>query len=103
MGLGFDAIAMVAVKTAGSPQPVATEIADWDEAGYVVITAGQYDVLVELVCENRAHLLEVTTRIRDVKSVVSTETFMYLELWKQLYDWGARGGADGSPRGAERG
>ena len=90
LGLGFDAQAMVGVRTTGSPEPVADEIAKWDEADYVVVTAGQFDLLVELVCEDRRHLLDVTNRIRGLEGVVSTESFLYLELWKQLYDWGAR-------------
>ncbi len=88
LGLGFDAQAMVGIRTAGAPEPVADEIAGWDEAGYVVITAGQFDILVELVCADRRHLLDLTNRIRAVAGVVSTESFLYLELWKQLYDWG---------------
>jgi Lrp/AsnC family transcriptional regulator for asnA, asnC and gidA len=55
-----------------------------------VVTAGQFDVLVELVCSDSRHLLEVTDRIRGLDHVVSTESFLYLELRKQLYDWGAR-------------
>ena len=90
LGLGFDAQAMVGIRTAGAPEPVADEIARWDEADYVVVTAGQFDLLVELVCEDRRHLLDVTNRIRALDGVVSTESFLYLELWKQLYDWGAR-------------
>ena len=90
LGLGFDAQAMVGVRTAGAPEPVADEIARWDEADYVVVTAGQFDLLVELVCEDRRHLLDLTNRIRALDGVVSTESFLYLELWKQLYDWGAR-------------
>ena len=90
LGLGFDAQAMVGIRTAGAPEPVADEIAKWDEADYVVITAGQFDILVELVCADRRHLLDLTNRIRAVGGVVSTESFLYLELWKQLYDWGAR-------------
>jgi Lrp/AsnC family transcriptional regulator for asnA, asnC and gidA len=90
LGLGFDAIAMVGIRTSGAPEPVADAISQWDEAGYVVITAGQFDVLVELVCADRRQLLDVTNRIRALEGVVSTESFLYLELWKQLYDWGAR-------------
>jgi Lrp/AsnC family transcriptional regulator, regulator for asnA, asnC and gidA len=90
LGLGFDAMAMVGIRTSGSPEPVADEIARWDEAGYVVITAGQFDLLVELVCPDRRALLDLTNRIRAVPGVVSTESFLYLEMWKQLYDWGAR-------------
>jgi Lrp/AsnC family transcriptional regulator, regulator for asnA, asnC and gidA len=92
LGLGFDAQAMVGIRTAGAPEPVADEIAKWDEADYVVVTAGQFDLLVELVCEDRRHLLDLTNRIRAFDGVVSTESFLYLELWKQLYDWGARAG-----------
>jgi Lrp/AsnC family transcriptional regulator, regulator for asnA, asnC and gidA len=89
LGLGFDAQAMVGIRTTGSPEPVADEIARWEEAGYVVVTAGQFDILVELVCADRRQLLALTNRIRALDGVVSTESFLYLELWKQLYDWGA--------------
>jgi Lrp/AsnC family transcriptional regulator for asnA, asnC and gidA len=88
LGLGFDSQAMVGVRVSGPPEPVAEEIARWDEAGYVVITAGQFDVLVELVCTDRRHLLELTGRIRGLDGVTSTESFLYLELCKQVYDWG---------------
>jgi len=90
LGLGFDAMAMVGIRTGGSPEPVADEISKWEEAGYVIVTAGQYDILVELVCADRRQLLELTSRIRALESVVSTESFLYLAMWKQLYDWGAR-------------
>jgi Lrp/AsnC family transcriptional regulator, regulator for asnA, asnC and gidA len=81
---------MVGIRTAGAPEPVATEIATWDEADYVVITAGQFDILVELVCADRRQLLDLTNRIRGLDGVASTESFLYLELRKQIYDWGAR-------------
>jgi Lrp/AsnC family transcriptional regulator for asnA, asnC and gidA len=90
LGLGFEAQAMVGIRTTGAPEPVADEISGWDEAGYVVITAGRFDILVELVCADRRELLDLTNRIRAVEGVLSTESFLYLELWKQLYDWGAR-------------
>ena len=64
LGLGFEAQAMVGVRTAGPPERVADEIARWDEADYVVVTAGQFDILVELVCADRRGLLDVTNRIR---------------------------------------
>ena len=90
LGLGFEAQAMVGIRTTGPPDKIAEEIARWDEAAYVVVTAGQFDVLVELVCADRRALLDVTNRIRALPDVITTESFLYLELWKQLYDWGAR-------------
>jgi Lrp/AsnC family transcriptional regulator, regulator for asnA, asnC and gidA len=88
LGLGFESQAMVGVRTSGPPADVANQIAAWDEAAYVVITAGQFDLLVEVLCADRRHLLEVVDRMRSLEGVVSTESFLYLELWKQLYDWG---------------
>jgi Lrp/AsnC family transcriptional regulator for asnA, asnC and gidA len=90
LGLGFEAQAMVGIRTAGPPDDVADEIARWEEADYVVVTAGQFDVLVELVCTDRHALLGVTNRIRALPDVITTESFLYLELWKQAYDWGAK-------------
>jgi Lrp/AsnC family transcriptional regulator for asnA, asnC and gidA len=88
LGLGFDVMAMVGLRTAGAPDRVADEIATWEESSSVVVTAGQFDILVELVCADRRQLLELTGRMRDIDGVVSTETFLYLDLWKQLHDWG---------------
>jgi Lrp/AsnC family transcriptional regulator for asnA, asnC and gidA len=90
LGLGFDAMALVAVRTSGAPGPVADEIATWPEASYVIVTAGQYDLLVELVCDDKRALLEMTNRMRELDGVASTEAFLYLEMVKQLYDWGTR-------------
>ncbi len=89
LGLGFEQ-ALIGLKTAGSPQPVADEISSWPEADYVVVTAGQYDLVVEVVAADRRGLLEMTNRMRALEGVVSTETFLYLDLVKQLYDWGTR-------------
>jgi Lrp/AsnC family transcriptional regulator for asnA, asnC and gidA len=98
LGLGFES-AMVGVRTSGPPEPVADEIARWDEADYVVVTAGQFDLLVEVVCTDRRHLLDLTNRLRALEGVASTETFLYLSMWKQLYDWGARVSGDGKADG----
>jgi Lrp/AsnC family transcriptional regulator for asnA, asnC and gidA len=88
--LGFEGMAMVGIKVSGAPEPVADEVSRWRETSYVVITAGQFDILVELVCADRAQFRELTNRIRTLPGVASTESFVYLELYKQLYNWGTR-------------
>ncbi len=61
------------------------------EIDYVVVTAGSFDLLAEVVCESDEHLLEVlSTQIRTLAGVRSTETFVYLKLRKQTYSWGVR-------------
>jgi Lrp/AsnC family transcriptional regulator, regulator for asnA, asnC and gidA len=89
--LGFARQAMIGIRVQGELEPVADRLAAMDEVDYVVITAGSFDLLVEVVCESDEHLLEVlSTRIRTIDEVVSTETFMYLKLRKQTYSWGVR-------------
>jgi Lrp/AsnC family transcriptional regulator for asnA, asnC and gidA len=93
LGLGFEQ-ALVGIKTSGPPDAVSDEISHWPEADYVVVTAGQFDIVVEVVASDRRHLLDLTNRMRALDGVVSTETFFYLEMWKQRYDWGS-GARDG--------
>ena len=89
--LGFRRQAMIAIKTDGDLEKVAGQLADMEEIDYVVITAGSFDVLAEVVCEDDDHLLEILGRVRAVPCVTSTETFVYLKLRKQTYSWGTRG------------
>ena len=89
--LGFARQAMVGLKVTGPLETVADAVAEIAEVDYVVVTAGSYDLLVEVVCESDDHLLEVlSSRIRTIPGVVATETFMYLQLRKQTYSWGVR-------------
>ncbi len=91
MQLGFDRQAMIGIRVAGPLEPVAEALAAMPEVDYVVITAGSYDVLAEVVCESDAHLLElVSGRIRAVEGVRETDTLMYLKLQQQTYAWGVR-------------
>jgi len=89
--LGFARQAMIGIKAHGELDAIADKLAAMDEVDYVVITAGSYDLLAEVVCESDERLLDVlSTRIRTIEGVVSTETFMYLKLRKQTYSWGVR-------------
>jgi Lrp/AsnC family transcriptional regulator, regulator for asnA, asnC and gidA len=89
--LGFHRQAMVGIKAEGELESIADELADMDEIDYVVITAGSFDLLAEVVCESDEHLLEVLSgRIRAIPGVKATESFVYLRLRKQTYSWGVR-------------
>ena len=89
--LGFARQAMVGIRVSGPLEGVADALAEMPEVDYVVITSGPSDLLVEVVCESHVHLLElISTKIRALQGVVSTETFMYLKLRKQTYSWGVR-------------
>jgi Lrp/AsnC family transcriptional regulator for asnA, asnC and gidA len=89
--LGFARQVMVGVRITGDIRPVAAALAAVPEVDYVVICAGGYDLLVELVCTDDDHLLSLLNdTIRAVPGVSATETFVYLKLAKQTYAWGTR-------------
>ncbi|MFF1819033.1 Lrp/AsnC family transcriptional regulator [Kribbella sp. NPDC058245] len=89
--LGFDRQAMIGIKAEGALEPIADQLAAMDEVEYVVITAGSFDLLIEVLCESDEHLLQVLSeRVRQIEGVKSTESFVYLKLVKQTYSWGVR-------------
>ncbi|MBC2934884.1 Lrp/AsnC family transcriptional regulator [Nocardioides sp. zg-1228] len=88
--VGFARQAMIGVRTEGDPLQVGDRLAQLSEVDYVVTTAGSFDLLVEVVCEDDPHLLDVIRQVRELEGVVSSETFVYLKLNKQHYNWGTR-------------
>ncbi len=88
--LGFAVQALVGIEVTGDVRAAAASLTELDEAEYVVITAGRYDIFAEVVCLDMAHLLElVNDRIRVLNGVRGTQIFSYLHLVKQTYSWGA--------------
>ena len=89
--VGFARQAMIGLKTDGDLQELADWLAAMPEVDYLVITAGGFDILLEVVCEDDDHLLRVLNeQVRTHQGVRSAETFVYLKLCKQLYNWGTR-------------
>ena len=88
--VGFSRQAMVGVRVVGDPTQPLAELEAMPEIEYIVITAGSFDLLLEAVCEDDDHLLDVLRRIRRLPGVSSTESFLYLKLHRQRYDWGTR-------------
>jgi Lrp/AsnC family transcriptional regulator for asnA, asnC and gidA len=92
MTLGFYRMAMVGLRIEGDVRPAADALAEIPEVDSVVVVAGSFDLMVEIVCEDDDHLLALLNdRIRTIPGVRSTETFSYLKLLKQTYGgWTAR-------------
>ncbi|MBX3067758.1 MAG: Lrp/AsnC family transcriptional regulator [Microbacteriaceae bacterium] len=91
MQLGFYRQAMVGICVTGDATSVADRLSKISAVDYVVLTAGSFDILAEIVCENDADLIDLLNKeIRAIPGVQSTETFVYLKLQKQFYNWGTR-------------
>ena len=89
--VGFPRAAMIGITVEGDLEAVASEIEALAEVDYLVICAGGFDLMAEVVAEDDDHLLEILNRrIRPIPGVKRTETFFYLQLRKQIYTWGTR-------------
>lgn len=86
LGLGYQA--MLGITVSGDTRKVAAEIGVLDDAVYVVMTTGRFDLLVEIVVRDGAALIDVSNTIRVMSDVSSLEVMSYLGLTKQTYDWG---------------
>ena len=91
MVMGFERWAMVGIVVEGDVRGVADLLSAIDEIDYVVLCAGSFDILIEVVCADDDRLLALLNdHVRAIPQVRSTETFVYLKLAKQTYAWGAR-------------
>lgn len=91
MQLGFYTQAMVGIRSTGDTTSLADALTAMPEVDYVVITAGSFDILAEVVCENDDSLINLlNSKIRKLPGVTIIETFVYLKLQKQFYNWGTR-------------
>jgi len=87
--MGFNRQAMIGIRTTGDARAVADKLAAIGAAEYVVLTAGSFDIMVEVVCNDDSDLLDLLNgTIRTIPGVVDTEVFTYLQLKKQQYNWG---------------
>ena len=89
LSLGLSTQAMVGITVSGDVRTVAAAVADLVEAEYVLITAGRFDVLAEVLCEdNDALLTLVNDRILQIDGVASTEVSPVLKMEKLTFSWG---------------
>jgi Lrp/AsnC family transcriptional regulator, regulator for asnA, asnC and gidA len=91
MQLGFYRQAMIGIRASGDTRILADRLSAIPAVDYVVLTAGTFDILAEVVCEDDEELIGLlNSEIRNLEGVLSTETFVYLKLHKQFYNWGTR-------------
>ncbi len=89
LSVGRRRMAMIGVRCAGPLDPVAEALREMDDIDYLVVTAGSFDFLCEVVVADDESLRDLGNRIRSVPGVMTTETFIYLDLVKQTFTWGA--------------
>ena len=92
LAMGFQQPALIGLKVdAAKLDQIAEKIAALDEVTYLVVTAGRFDLMCEVVCEDNDHLLRVLTEdLAKIGGIRSTETLVELRFVKESYQWGTR-------------
>lgn len=86
--VGRRRMALIGISTTGPTDGIGNTLRAIETIEYLVVTAGKYDFLAEVVVRDEAELLAVTNAIRGVHGVLATETFVYLDIAKQTYTYG---------------
>lgn len=87
--IGLPIQAMIGINVDGDTGVVAEQLASVEQFEYVVIAAGRYDILAEVVCSDTDDLLRVVNEhVRSIPTVRATEILTYLKLVKESYDFG---------------
>jgi Lrp/AsnC family transcriptional regulator for asnA, asnC and gidA len=92
LAMGFGQPAFIGLHVdAAKLDEVADAVASLDEVTYVVVTAGRFDMICEVVCEDNEHLLRVLAeQLAKIDGIRSTETMVELRFVKESYRWGTR-------------
>lgn len=91
VALGRGVVATIGMRVSGDTRVAAARLAEIETVEYVVVTAGSFDLIVEVVCTDEAELLAVINdQIRPIDGVHETETFMHLHTEKNVFAWGRR-------------
>jgi len=86
--LGFSMASMIGIRVSGERLlEIAQEISAFDEVIYLILCAGNFDILAEVVCQDNDHFLRfLTEKLYKVQGVQHAETYTYLRVCKQN-DW----------------
>ena len=92
LAMGFQQPALIGLNVEASRlESIAEQIAELEEVTYLVVTAGRFDLVCEVVCADNDHLLRVLTeRLAAIKGIRSTEKLVELRFVKERYQWGTR-------------
>ena len=86
--LGLEFQALLGISVSCDVRQIAAAIEAYNDAVYVVMATGRFDLLVELVSQDRESFVGVSNAIRTMDGVAGVEVMSYLGITKQTYDWG---------------
>ena len=90
LSLGMRRVAVIGARGGGDAEATAAALSKMEEVGYLVATAGRYDLMFEVVADDDTHLMSLLSALRGRDDILEAEAFVCLKLFKQTFSWGAR-------------
>lgn len=89
--MGYPTVAMLGVRVRGDVRDVADAVSALEGVIYIVMTAGSFDLMVEVISTDPAALLDlINDGIRSLPGVDSVESFLYFGIHTHRFGWGVR-------------
>lgn len=91
VALGNEGYALIALKLGSSadPREVSRRFESCDEVTFILFAAGQYDLVIEVICETHRNLREfLLEHCYGQADIAAVEPMMALALYKNLMKWG---------------
>lgn len=86
--LGLDQLACLGLVVRGKYMATVTErLLAMPEVSFVVVTSGEFNLIVEVGCVSSDELYQFVVNLRRLPGVQSSETFVYLNVLQQRYQW----------------
>ena len=88
--IGLEEASMIAVTVEGRPiDEVAKDIAQLTEVTYLFQAAGEFDLFVEVYCQDREHFVEfLNKKLQRIPGIRGTQSNFILKMYKLSYRWG---------------
>lgn len=85
--MGFEAPAMICVNIQPPHlETAAAAIAALPEVSYLILVSGEFDLIVEVQCRDREHLVTfLHENLQTIAGVQRTQTFMILHTYKMAH------------------
>jgi Lrp/AsnC family transcriptional regulator, regulator for asnA, asnC and gidA len=88
--IGFDLMSLIGISVLpGHTEDVVAAVTALPESSYVAVTAGSFDLFIEVICRDTRHFSELLVeRIQAVPGVTGTQSFLVHRIHKLAYGWG---------------
>jgi len=82
-------IAVIGIHTEGEPvNNIVAKLSELEEVRYIGVSAGTYDLIVEIVVGSNEELFDILThKVRLIPGISGSDTSLIMKVCKERYNW----------------